>query len=97
VDGASESIVLLLGRGASPYPKKDPERVTAVYGDSVGLDLVSYAQRVLNELYDVTPNWDAEDLLGAAERAVSTVAARHPELNRDALEALRWSYTYSYK
>jgi hypothetical protein len=90
-------MMLYLGRGLSPYPKRDPARLTAKFGDADGLDLVAYVERVLHELYEVKPDWDAEDLKAATDRAVRGVIDKHPELSTEAIDALRWSYSWDWK
>jgi hypothetical protein len=93
----SEALALYLGEGLSPYPKRDPARLTERFGESEGLDLVAYAERVLDELYAVKPDWDSEDLAAATDRAVRGVIERHPELSTEAIDALRWSYSWDWK
>jgi hypothetical protein len=93
----SEAIVLYLGRGMAPYPKRDPERLITRFGGSEGLDLVTYAEEVLREMYEVSPDWASEDLPAATRRAVRRVAEGHPDLSEEALDALRWSYGWDWK
>jgi hypothetical protein len=93
----SEAIVLYLGRGVLSYPKRDAARLIERFGETEGLDLVAYAQGILKELFDVIPNWEKDDLGAATHRAATVVAENHPELDPDALAALRWSYSWSYK
>jgi hypothetical protein len=97
IDKQSEALILFLGLGITPHPKRDPERVLAKFGDGVGLDLVAYSQAVLTELYNEQPDWNTENLAEATERAVDKVRASHPELSGDAIEALRWSYSWDWK
>jgi hypothetical protein len=92
----SQALVVYLGKGTSPYPKPDPQALVDRFGDQ-GLDLLSYCQKVLNELYGVVPDWSVEDLATASARAVATVRARHPELSQDALDVLLWSYRWDWK
>lgn len=88
---------MYLGRGASPFPKRDPARLTASFGEAVGLDLLVYVEGVLDELYTVTPDWESEDLNGATDRAARTIAEKHPELSEEAIDTLRWSFSSDWK
>ncbi len=64
-ENRSEAVVLLLGRGITPYPKPDPQRLIERFGEELGLDLVQYSEAVLAELYELAPDWSREDLRSA--------------------------------
>jgi hypothetical protein len=83
-DRRSEAIVLYLGRGMAPYPKRDPQRLITRFGSSEGLNLIAYAEKVLGEMYEVSPAWASEDLSGATSRALGRVAQGHPDLSEEA-------------
>src|SRR5580704_11166066 len=87
-DTRSEAVILLLGHGISPYPKRDPTRLTERFGEELGLDLVQYSRAVLAELYAHPPDWSADDLRSATDKAVQQVRSGHPELSDEALAAL---------
>ncbi|WP_309129952.1 hypothetical protein [Microbacterium sp.] len=40
-------------------------------------------------------DWSSSTLAEAGRHAQREMAARHPELGADALEALSWAFTYS--
>jgi hypothetical protein len=97
IDAArSEAVLLLLGRGTSPYPQRDPQRVVDRFGESEGLDLIQYIEQVLDELYAVAPDW-TNDLQAVTARAVEVVRQQHAELSDEALAALGWSYSWDWK
>ncbi len=96
-DLRSEGLVLYLGKGVVPYPQRDPQRLIERYGSEVATSLISYCEKVLDELYGAEPDWTSEDLSGATERAVALVASVHPELTEQALASLKWSYSWDWK
>jgi hypothetical protein len=97
-DDRSDALMLYLGTGISPYPKRDPERLVTKYGEKEGLDLVAYSEGVLQELYAHEPDWSVDDLEGAADRACRIIISdSHPELSCDAVAALKWSYSWDWK
>jgi hypothetical protein len=96
-EARSEAVILLLGRGISPYPKRDPERLTQRFGEELGLDLVQYSEAVLAELYAEPPDWSTDDLKSATENAVQRIRSGHPELSDEALSALGWSFSWDWK
>ncbi len=93
----SEAIILLLGQGISPYPKRGPQRLTERFGEELGLDLVQYSEAVLAELYAQSPDWSTDELRSATDKAVQRVRSGHPELSDEALAALDWSFSWDWK
>ena len=93
----SDALVLYLGGGRLPYPQRSPEVLVETYGLQEGSDLVSYGAGIVDELSEVQPDWDAEDLIAATERAVGIVASRHPELDDRALKLLRAMYSFGWR
>lgn len=51
---------------------------------------------LFQEFYKVEPE-SHETLNQAADRAVATFTARHPDLSVEAVGALRWYYTFDWK
>ena len=93
----SEALMLYLGKAITPYPRRDPQRLVDRYGSLRAADLVSYCERILEELYDSKPDWTTDDLAKATARAVSAVSRRHPELSEEAIASLGWSYSWDWK
>jgi hypothetical protein len=93
----SEALLLYLGVGVTPYPKRDAQRLVDRFGPVESSELVAYCEGVLTEMYDVRPDWTTDDLLAATERVVAVVASGHPELSADALAGLGWSYSWDWK
>jgi len=93
----SEALILYLGKGITPYPQRDPQRLVDRYGSLEAADLVSYCEQVLEELYDSKPDWTTEDLSKATDRAVRAVSQRHPELSDEAINSLKWSSSWDWK
>lgn len=92
----SRAIVVYTGRGLSPFPVRSPERLAEYFGPLVAADLAPVVDRLDEEFYEVSPA-SSETLEAAADRAVAVFVQRHPELTRDAVDALRWCYTYDWK
>jgi hypothetical protein len=86
--------MLYLGVGLGPVSHLDPQRVVDSFGEDQGFDLLRYVQTLLDELYAVPVDWTVETLASATDTAVQTIAARHPELSEDALDALKWKFGY---
>lgn len=69
---AAMAVVLLLGKGSTPYPQRDPHRFVDRFGVPDGLDLVQYDEQVLDELYAVTldSSGDLQEVTAAAVQVV---------------------------
>ena len=93
----SDAISLYLGRGMSPYPQRDPQRLVDLYGPEQAAVLVAQCDALLEELYVSEPDWATEDLPAATARAGAPVTASHPGLSDDALESLAWSHGWDWK
>ena len=94
----SRAVVVFLGHGVEPSPSRYPERLVAEFGEEQGLDLGMYVRAVLGELFAVPTDWRVEpDLWKRTDQIVAVVAANHPELNDEALAALRSYYSFQSK
>ena len=97
-DRKSRAVVVFLGHGVESWPSRYPERLVEEFGEEQGLDLVMYADAVLDELFAVPIDWSKEpDLWKGTDGVVAVVAERHPELNAEALQALRGYYAFQSK
>ena len=78
------------GRGASPFPRCDPDAVATPL-------LLLEVERLVNEMNELEPEWDLHSLTSATAWAEAEMKARHPELDEDALATLAWSWSYDRK
>ncbi|WP_375493437.1 hypothetical protein [uncultured Jatrophihabitans sp.] len=95
-DLVSQALVVFTGKGLSPFPVRNVDRFAGHFGALTAADLAAEVQRLHDEFYKVEPRAD-ESLVVAADRATAVFVARHPELTSDAVDALRWCYTYDWK
>lgn len=93
----SRAIRLYLFGDDKPYPKQAPEAVRQAFDASTGDHLTAYAAAVVAEMDDFQIDWHTHDLQSATARYRETAAARHPELNEDALNALAAAYSYWWR
>lgn len=93
----SRAIVLYTGRGGgSPFPTRSLERLAQYFDVLEAADLANEIAHLEEEFYEVQPT-DLESLNESADRAAAVFASRHPELTEEAVDALRWCYTYDWK
>jgi hypothetical protein len=72
------------------------ERLLEHFEPLVAADLAPLIDRLDEEFYEVGPE-SAENLNTAADLAAEVFAKRHPDLSAEAVDALRWCYTYDWK
>ena len=84
---------MYLGAGASPYPKEDAALVDREFGHGVGEEVRS----ILDELSHVAVDWSTTSLVEGGEVARAAIKRTHPELSDEALDALRWKFTYDWR
>jgi hypothetical protein len=79
------------------FPSSDPDAVRQLEGQT-GRTLLGYVEGVVEEMFGVfgVGDWAARAGLDAAVASVEAdMAARHPELDRDATRELAWMWSYS--
>jgi len=95
-DPKSQAILIYLNRGRSPFPRSDASAVIHAF-PAKGVELAAYAEGVRSELRSLPVDWSSETYEQACERVESEVARRHPELNREAIDAIGWAFCYDWK
>ena len=88
--------VRLYVSGRHGFPSSDPDAVRQLE-DSSDNALLGYVEDVVQEMFDVfgVGDWDSRAGISAAVASVEAgMASRHPELDRDATEALAWMWSY---
>lgn len=93
----NRAIVLYIGVGVNPYPSLDEKRIYDNFGQEPGLPLKNKAVAILHELYELyeinTANHSSGDL-EEFERVRSEMEKKHPELDKEAMDALLWAYSW---
>ncbi len=67
------------------------------FGEVRARGLASQVQVLLAELDSMQVDWSRHDLGSAGEEARRLMASRHPQLTEEALEALNWTFTFSWR
>lgn len=93
----SEAIVIWTGWGHENRPVRDELRVVDHMGSERAADLMPIVRRLEDEFYESDARYTVADIAEMGERAASRFRTLHPELTRDAIEALSWCYTYDFK
>lgn len=93
----SEAVIAVLGYGTHCFPEEDYSGLASRFGEARARDLAFQVGALLKELARVKVNWTAHTLASGGEEARAHMASRHPELTKEALKALEWTFTYSWR
>lgn len=93
----SRALVAYLGFKTHSFPQHSDTAVAALFPRQDAEALAMAVRRVLEDLRELQPDWDEQDLLQATQWARDSMHQKHPELNDVALDALAWSFSYGWK
>lgn len=97
VDDLSEGLVVVIGFRTRNSPTRDYAALASVFGEARARDLSSQVQLVLGDLDGMQVDWSRHGLASAGDEAIRFMASRHPALTEEALEALAWTFTFSWR
>lgn len=93
----SEALVLWIGYGVQPIPKRSAERLDARFGEGSSAVLVPVLRHLLTEFWEHDASKRLEDPQEIREAVVQPFREQHPELSDDAVEALYWDYSWNIR
>jgi hypothetical protein len=96
-DELSEAVVIVVGFRTRNHPVIDYAAIAQRYGTSRAPGLASRVEAILTELGPVEVDWSRHSLASGGDEARRVMAARHPELNDEALAALSWKFTFDWR
>lgn len=95
----STALLEYLGKGRSSFPRSDADAVVA-FATQVGADpdaVLAQVRAITDECMAIRIDWTTRTLVEGGDEARGVMAARHPELSDEALDALRWMFTYNWR
>ncbi|MES2631151.1 MAG: hypothetical protein V4611_04285 [Patescibacteria group bacterium] len=99
-ENLNQAIIAYLGKaGSAAYPGKDEVAVIAVAAkaDSNPVELLAKVRAIDTEFMAIEIDWSSNTLEEGGDEAKRVMASRYPNLDEDALEALRWKFTYDLR
>ena len=81
-------------RGQWPYERREG---TVAPGDDTARRLLPRLQQLQHEAFHWPVDRQRNDDVSASRIVEDGIAAAHPELDRDAVRALRWYYDFCHK
>ena len=93
----SEAIVVWTGWGEASWPDPGEQRLVARFGESDALDLLPVVKAIEDEFFSSDARHHAADPAEMARQAIEDFRIKHPELSNEAMTALAWCYTFTYR
>jgi hypothetical protein len=96
-DDVSEAVVMVIGFGRRSSPTRDYAVLARAFGEARARGLAGQVQVLLGEVDSMQVDWQKHDLASAGDEVVRLMGSRHPELTKEALKALAWTFTFSMR
>ena len=96
-DELSRAVVAYLRGAGLAWPRQSLEAVAGAMGADTAQRLEPRLKRLADETLHWPVDWDRHDLLSAMDVVRDGLTERHPELSSEAVEALVWEFSYTYK
>ncbi len=93
----SQAIVAFLGDGRTAVPANDEAAVVACAGETDPTVLLGKVRAIVGECLSVPIEWSGISLGEGGDLARRAMSRRHPELTAEALDELRWMFTYNWR
>lgn len=92
----SRAVVQYLAKGRSSFPRSNEHAVAALAGDDAG-SMLARVRGIIDEMLAIEIDWSESILSEGARTARATMASQHPELSDEALDALQWMFSFSWR
>ena len=93
----SRAIALYLGWGVEKAPSPDLRRLQDEFGSAQGRLLGQRVEAIVREVAALSVDWSTESLEAARERVAGIIRDRHPELTEEAVVALLWHFSWTWR
>lgn len=96
-DELSTGVLAYLHKGSAASPRADAEACAAVALGRAPQSLVAEVTALVQESLAIPIDWASTSLGDAGRHVAAVMAERHPDLSRDAAEALAWNFTFTWR
>lgn len=96
-DLLSKALIVWTGWGHARWPSRDEHRLVEHFGGDLAAELLPELHRLESEFYDSDAHTKVADLAEMGNIAARRFRDLHPELTSDAVDALKWCYTFDHK
>ena len=93
----SRAVVAYFRGAGLPFPHQSLEAVEEALGAAAAARLRPRLEQLTQGAFTWPVDWDRHDLVPATHVVQEGLASRHPELDQEAVAALGWFFSYTFK
>jgi hypothetical protein len=93
----SQAIIAWIGWGERSWPSQDERRIVDSVGSDKAAELLPRLRELKKEFFESNARHTVANLQDMGEAAAGEFRRQHPEISDEAVQALTWLYTYTYK
>ena len=93
----STAVVLYIGFGVESHPRHDIERLNRAFGPAQATELTKRVKELIVEISSFVVDWNANTLISGTAQAREFMHKQRPELSDQALDALAWDFSWSWR
>jgi hypothetical protein len=93
----TEAFAVWTGKGVSPIPKRNDERLVTYFGAKVAQDLLPIIKSLEKDFYAAGKENISRDLNEMIDAASATFRRMHPEIPEDVVKILDWCCSYDWR
>jgi hypothetical protein len=93
----TEAFAVWTGRGVSPMPNRNDERLIAYFGAKVAHDLLPIIKSLEKDFYAVAKENISRDLNEMIDAASATFRRMHPDVSEDVVKILDWCCSFDWR
>jgi hypothetical protein len=93
----AEAFAVWTGKGMSPMPKRNDDRLVAYFGAKVARDLLPVIKSLEKDFYAAAHENISRDLNGMIDAASAAFRRMHPDISEDVVKILEWCCSYDWR
>jgi len=93
----AEAFAVWTGKGVSPMPNRNDERLIAHFGAKVAQDLLPILKSLEKDYYAAAQESMSADLNEMIVAASATFRRMHPDITEDVVKILDWCCSYDWR
>ncbi len=98
IDNAlSDAICIYIGKGRTKAPSPDKSRLAFEIGHNTAAELLPRIEALVSEMDSIEVDWNRMNLNQATDHVMAIMRERHTHISEDALMALDWLFSFSWR
>lgn len=93
----SDAVIIWTGWKTHAWPIRDDDRIISAFGPELGPQIVAEVHALEADFCSSRARLTVSDLVEMGEQAANEFGRRNPKVSEEAVQALKWCYTFDYK